>query len=430
MADDDDDRSCKRQCLPAAAAAAAASREDGPSRDEDPGSRNNLFHSSSRSSSIPSEAIQHILSFLDFADRQALAATSKGGLREVEAYSNRLYTNIKKEHEVDETFDDRVCDQTSIETKRAKPVFLPYRYRVSKSMNTWLYKIDAGFHINKLLLSPSERCLLAVPFYGGSTVIYNFSTKRLTTVIHSTHTDMHWLDDSRIVMFNEDDCIRNYREDSVTGNWHTGILPRTELLRGTVVGQTKLSEGEIFAFIKDNTTESSRTRSVAINVNDGRVKNNFFIEGSVDSIGSSFIAYSDDNQKWLLFYGYKRSGSGDQRNEGLHIYNCKTNKRSQFLPGAFWNLKQVLDCSKTFFWTNGDPFAMLELGQDGCLSERNSFPVDRDFVAASKKQIKPYNKSTLRSYDTATGLPNRSLSYFNVICPPFTISNTRKQLLV
>ena len=78
-------------------------------------------------SNLPSNAIQHVVNFQEHQDRLSLAATSKGMLHEVEAYSESALARIVEKHNVDETFDDRIRDQSSIVTTRSKPVqLLPY----------------------------------------------------------------------------------------------------------------------------------------------------------------------------------------------------------------------------------------------------------------------------------------------------------------
>jgi len=182
---------------------------------------------------FPSEAIQHVLSFLDFADRQTLTTThNKRALREVETYSQKLYEAIKRKHRVDETFDARVCDQSNLQpliTKREKPIFVPYRYRVVKSLKTWLYKIEIGDiemdfrHQYVFRLSPSEhRFVVSAAASSGTTPVFDVSTRQRVTNLEHAHrcNDVLLLDDNRIVTFNRHRGNMCIWTECDSGNWN------------------------------------------------------------------------------------------------------------------------------------------------------------------------------------------------------------------
>lgn len=382
-------------------------------------------------------------------------------MEEVEKFSERVYTKLKEEHGVDDTFDERVCDQTDISTeitRRAKPVPIPYRYRVRSSLQKYLYKIEMGdiggpavFDKSppELRLSSSgHRLAIAMLIPGDLTRIFDFSTKRLTTLEHNSacSIDSILLDDNRVITWSHDGIIKIWTEDSESGQWnHETLAQFDNLIEDKGPGPLSVChEGEIFTIGFNHTT--SLCESIAISVEDGSVNVQLEIDNLI--VNTAFVA-RDGNQKWHVINGHVYENGVS--NYCLFIYNMNSPEKRQRLFGRGQGIRtleyckslvQASDCSKTFFAfghtnTNQQLVVMLDPGEDGLIAERFSFPVLGScprIVAASKTKVLVANNNMVDLYDVAatTTRPMRSYGPFTVSIEggiPGAIHSTRNEFL-
>jgi len=142
---------------------------------------------------LPNEVFLRLVAFSECPARLALAMTCKKARDGVEMHEEKVYLAIKSHHRVDETFEERVCDQSRIKTsitKRIKPVSLPYRYKKIIAMKTSLYKFESGdvedriSFPSELVVSPSEdRIVVIGGGRGDSAHVYDLTTRRLAATL-------------------------------------------------------------------------------------------------------------------------------------------------------------------------------------------------------------------------------------------------------
>jgi len=135
---------------------------------------------------------------------------------------------------VDETFHERIRDQSNIRTARTKPVELPLRYLlwiVAGVRKDPLYKVNLGDQsignrcIFEIVISPS-RNRIAID-WGETIGVYDLKNKeKLTTLVHPelTFHGIRFLDDTRILSFSAEDIRLSIQGDGIGRNWTTRVL--------------------------------------------------------------------------------------------------------------------------------------------------------------------------------------------------------------
>jgi len=155
--------------------------------------------------------IQHVLSFLPFADRLQKAETCKSLLEDVEALSSNQLEHIIMSHACNDAdrldFDARIRDQTNIDTsatRRFKPVHLPKRYLRWMAERKYVRTIPVETYamIQNVAVSPSGN-RIAFPMGLGDNrkvEIWNLATNtKLATIIASANRQIAFLAENRIV---------------------------------------------------------------------------------------------------------------------------------------------------------------------------------------------------------------------------------------
>lgn len=381
---------------------------------------------------LPSEVFQRVLSFLDYSDRQELSIANKRLCEEVEVYSKQAYKAIKREHRVDRTYVHRVEDQANIQTGRKKPVKLPYRFRVRVGASIFLHRISLRFAMERPLRNSSIKLLsknLLAVFYDHDVNDNCINLFDLTTGLDAgaicpvslTSQSIFLLEDNRILTCgdNKRQPLMMWTKSATTEGWQWSgesfhLESRLADDNARIITYT-LHEHEIFCFVQ---AFSNELEVVSINMHDGSLATRFTV-GSYVSFSSIQVVttHGVSGQKWLPFSVYSSTKEGC----GYYVYNVKTNQRRQFLPDTnstdrSHGLLQASDCSKTF-WTrcgqhSKEGFALLcfQLGQDGCLSQCNTFPVlGGILIAASKSQLFIRRRNDVYSYNVSTGKRERVL---------------------
>jgi len=143
---------------------------------------------------LPSGVIQNILDIQkSHKDRASLRLTSKSMRNEVEIFCKEALARLKKKHRVDDTFAERIGDQTDLETTRLKPVILPFFYLLWKAMKTYLYKLESPERITgdeaecfNLQLSATGDCIAITALGGDLTCenrLWDLESRQLLRVI-------------------------------------------------------------------------------------------------------------------------------------------------------------------------------------------------------------------------------------------------------
>lgn len=397
------------------------------------------------SEDLPSCGVyRKVLSFLDFSERQALTLVNRRGLREVESYSEKVYKAIKSRHGVDETFDERVGDQSNLQTpitQREKPVDIPWRYRVCGALQKYLYKIPLAHDFNFIVeftfsISPSGK-LFAIstchpnPTAAQTDSVYAFidlSTRRVCSMKRENRTTTYPVpigDDQIVYLDYRTRNIIIWTKEVETASWTEKIvIQETDYEPKSL----RARDGDQFFFFKtDPTSAPPRLISYTKNVNDGSEKTNFAIEIN-SSISSCYFA-KDGNRRWLIFVSSRRD---------LFIYDLVSNERSQFLPDSeLVNMTQSSDCSTTFFSVRGWRTVLVwNLGEDGRLSESSRFLVEGEriqIVAATKNcvlvKICNGNDNVVKCYDANSGKLKQSFGRCVNSVNSAIISNSRKEML-
>jgi len=141
---------------------------------------------------LPSGAIQQIVYFQSHKDRASLRLTCVSFHDEVETYCKDSVARLKKKHRVDDSFDDRIRDQTGLETTRTKPLLLPYFYVLWRAMKTYLYKLESpevgggSYTIRSLQLSATGDRIATIAPVGQNHNLrfWDLNSKQLLPVIH------------------------------------------------------------------------------------------------------------------------------------------------------------------------------------------------------------------------------------------------------
>lgn len=93
---------------------------------------------------ILKDILPTIAGFVDPSDRCAMALAHSGLRNAVETHSKNCLATIIRDHAVDDTFAERIRDQTHLETSRTKPAKLPDRYLLAVAKKTPLYTLIDG----------------------------------------------------------------------------------------------------------------------------------------------------------------------------------------------------------------------------------------------------------------------------------------------
>jgi len=131
---------------------------------------------------------QHILSFLDQPDRLKLAETCHCAKNQVDVYCGKVLERITgiDNCNVDETFHERIRDQSKIRTSRAQPVLLSSRYLLSVTLKREpLYKIRLDENtemVYNVAKSPSNLIALDT---GDDIDVYDLKSRKKMTTLSS-----------------------------------------------------------------------------------------------------------------------------------------------------------------------------------------------------------------------------------------------------
>jgi len=436
----------KRICISSGAELAAAGTTRSPTS-----SSNSNSPSSSRFllTNLPSEVYQRVVCFSDFSERMALALTCKKSRNGVEEHEKRVYEEIKRKHRVDETFDERIGDQTNIQTtitKRQKPVDLPWRYRKTVAMKRGLYTVSVAgqiFHCTlfKMILSPSEDRTITIggPLFEPYVVhICNLSTREHVATLVREEEDEEldnaiFIDDTHIISshydFDDDDVVSSsfllWALNPETNEWESEFLypPQdTGWPNGSIMDWFR-TDKDIICFVMDRSDHSQITVfSLSI---DSRVLKTLFTIAECTQDHQVKVRGVSDN-KWLLF-SITGNGIGDEgRGGGFYVYNLETNQESDFLEETVnydvYELQQAVDCSKTYFTMQNNvveghrSVVSFRLGNDGRLRQHASFLVSgmaRWIVAASQSHMFLEDDGKINVYNSMTGRCYGSLDFSN-----------------
>jgi len=411
-----------------------------------------LLSSTTTFSELPSEVFLRLLSFFDSSERLQLTLVfNKRLLKEIEEYSKRVYQKIKSDHRVDETFADRVADQTNLQTTltgRAKPVTLPFRYLSTVAMSQPLYTLEnvGGGVVLKVLMSPSED-ILAVVGNHAEVSLFNLSERDAPATdleVWALDSSIYFLEDNLIVTSSRSSlCL--YSKPQNGGDWECEILlgsedtePPFSFLAGWIRHDQKLLGFAVDEWGADDFPEEiPQVSLIAFDINSRSVlQQTLATNGSeVDDAFSleqfdMTVGFSSSNN-WCLFC-LKAFG-------GRYIhdfaYNIETNERKIFMYKRFGgarraqddnynsfddhfmrSMKQASDSSRTFFaiirrHEDRGSLEVYGLGDDGYLSKRFEFSVDGGvcIAAATQSRVFLQHGSFIDEYNAETGVCCRRL---------------------
>ena len=331
---------------------------------------------------LPSNAIQHVLSFPAHRDRLSLAATCTDMRDEVEVYSKSTLANFKKNHRVDETFAARIRDQSSIATTRSKPVDLPFRYLLWVCKKTHLYKLGEPSQRDvsmccSLALSPSgDRILIAEEERRGRMIdggrgivsVVDLSTKqRILTIEHG----LDRIDDMRRVFYFGDlivSCswcvIRVW--NSETGELKFEHRPESEIVADTWKPQNR---GLLYMSVIDKVHWLNiQTGDLVTHSLPAAIRRKFAELGDFEILVC--------NDKWLVLNIDGWSNDGEHHSE-IFLIDLSDHSIKQVIKGhTYSQLVQSSDCSMTIYGFHADD-SLVDVFEvvDGCLSQCFSFQV-------------------------------------------------------
>lgn len=88
------------------------------------------------------DVLQRMIGFLKHSERLNLSMTCKSMCRRVETYSSMALTRILENHDVDDTFEERIRDRTKIPQAIGNQQSLPFRYLLHTATRTHLYRLE------------------------------------------------------------------------------------------------------------------------------------------------------------------------------------------------------------------------------------------------------------------------------------------------
>jgi len=389
-------------------------------------------NSSLKFSDLPMDAIELVVSFLDNSDQHTMALVSKQTLLAVEGLSDKKLQQIIKDHAVDRTFNARIRNQDNIETKRDKPVCLPWRYLLWAALRTYLYKIntvqnDGESNFWKMDISPSEN-RLSIDMEQAIAVFDLTSKERLTTVDQQSD-GVFWLhDDSHLMTFAYQDdieaevliwTVKNHGEE-----WNRTIV----IWRGTlqfvsmnkeiilagrdILNRERQMFGQLFPVFLHSIDYHNVPTVKPKAIYDGRQ------QGILEDLDFQCMYACGD--KWLVFDIRGSSAVHERVNRrGVYVFDTSANKTVQLLDktnglrgGPY---QQASDCSLTLFALEYKPentagqytVVLFKLGDDGILSGRLSFPVSGNHISAATSShvvVKDYEQQhEVLIYSVRTG---------------------------
>jgi len=204
------------------------SNADGSSSSEPPAAAPGLF---SLLADLPSGAIQNLLDLQNHQERASLRLTCRGMRQEVEIFCKYSMVRLKMKHQVDNAFDDRIRDQTDLETSRNKPVILPFFYLLWKAMKTHLYTLASPERNGldsicyNLRLSESEDRIVVTSgeVLDRKVQLWDLNSKQLLRVIGARNSyDQILIGDSVVICPDgEETDDGGYDEDSHTIRVHS-----------------------------------------------------------------------------------------------------------------------------------------------------------------------------------------------------------------
>jgi len=169
---------------------------------------------------LPSGAIQQILDFQkSHKEHASLRLTSKRLCSEVDIFCKALLARLKKKHRVDDTFGQRIHDQTNLETIRIKPVILPFFYLLWKAMKTYLYKLESPERkavrvdhdrdcLGLQLSESGDRITMTEEGDAGVGVqLWNLDSKQLLEVVDATDSHAEFLIDEWVVTCHGNEAV-------------------------------------------------------------------------------------------------------------------------------------------------------------------------------------------------------------------------------
>ena len=340
-------------------------------------------------SSLPSNAIQHGLSFQAHWDHLSLAATCKGMLNEVEIYSKSALVKFKKKHRVDETFDTRIRDQSNIVTTRSKPVELPFRYLLWVCKKTHLYKLGEPSQRDfpkccSLALSPSgDRILIAedgrrrIDASRGIISVVDLSSKqRIQTIEHG----LDRIDDMGCVFYFGDLIVSCSKRVIRVWNSETGELKFEHYPdSGNIVADAWKPQNQGLLYmsgIDDVHWLNIQTGDLVTHSLPAAIRRKFVLVDHFDILVC--------NDKWLILNIFGFTHDEDFVSD-IFLIDLSDHSLKQVIEGQLYSqLVQSSDCSMTIYGFHADD-SLVDVFEvvDGCLSRRFSFQVSVEIFRIS-----------------------------------------------
>jgi len=350
---------------------------------------NSLTEALCLNSGMLKDVLPTIVAFVDPSDRNSMVLVNSHLRDAVEVHSKNMLTKITKDHAVDDTFENRIQDQTRIRTTQTKPVDLPYRYLLTAAKKTPLYTVVAPTEFpythpyGGFALDPSRTRLFFVylaiiperaPARRASVQIYDLPTKRCT---QNFFFEMSF----------EGGLKEVYSFDNLVVV-HTVCVIRVFTEAGKLLHQFRKQRGD-----RDLECIRSSTRQeniLFLLLSDSVVSFDIRSGASNKIIGFENTDYDKFRHikgacfgRWLVVGGGKRNlrFGAISCTDVIRVYDLSNDCcENHWLEGHYLEVKQCSENPSIFYalpyWRNREDGAhVLELSAEGKLSRISTFPI-------------------------------------------------------
>ena len=369
---------------------------------------------------LPSTVIQLVVNFQSHRDRLSLAAASTGLRNEVEVYSESALARIIEKHNVDETFDDRIRDQSSIVTTPSKPLKLPFRYLLWAGMRTHLYKLGERPSTNHVLFTPArmspdgDRIALVEDASTGrnplNLQIWDLATKQVVQNIEHAFGEREYATD----LYFCGELIVTWSRDSLRVWDDTGHL--THRYRNEEIFLTTQHGEEIIFSTCNEEFDSMALHS--FNVRSGTVRMNMVTDVTeTGGVGipdlTSITGRMLVCDKWLFVGLFMEHRGMPGSKSGIYVFDLDGFSKGQFFAGSYSRFTQSPQHAEEIFAhaSHRDYIDVLN-ATNGHISRRFSFPVPAHSLVLAASHSYLYVRGPhgcVLVYNTENGDCERSL---------------------
>ena len=301
---------------------------------------------------LPQEVLCHVLSFQAEKDLFFLSVMCSNLLKAVEAFSERALEEMKRKHKVDDTWEARISDQSSIKTDMEGPLELPNRYLLWKARRTHLYKLENMGGCNGLGVLPDGERLVSM---GRGKIIrmWDLSTKN-NRILYDGGNErsfgLCFLCGEHVVATSGG----RIRVLSLDGNTVYNVEPPDD---GMHVSSITTSQKKVFfAFFGRNEIISCLG----------------LVTGFVQEHEARWGEEMNDEDGYLHFGACGSMLLALDRYAGIHVIDVRNFSLSQFLAGYYTSMVEATGDTNTFVASKDDTIEVMAL-ENGLFSSRFSF---------------------------------------------------------